>query len=315
MGSTSPLVAFAAGLLSFLSPCIIPLIPSYLTFIGGTTFQELSTGRYGRTRVIARTLLFVLGFTLVFTALGIAMSGIGSFFGRTSRIVSYAAGAVIVLFGLNIIFDFWKLLDTERRLHLERRPAGWFGSILVGMAFAAGWTPCVGPILASILFVAGTSGDVARGAFLLARLLARARPAVRRRGAVLRLLHAAGAAAEAVARRDPHRERAVPRGSRHPHHPRPAAGHERIRLPRRRFACRSGTPRDPRGPGSCSAPSSRFWRSYSCGVRCGGSSPRTGSRRYVPLSSSHLAVLSILTFLGVIDAAAGIAGWLMFQGL
>ena len=167
MGNTSPLVAFAAGLFSFLSPCIIPLIPSYLTFIGGTTFQELSTGRYGRARIIARTLLFVLGFTLVFIALGIAMSGIGTFFGRTSRIVSFVAGAVIVLFGLNIIFDFWKLLDTERRLHLQRRPAGFLGSILVGMAFAAGWTPCVGPILASILVVAGTSANVVRGAFLL----------------------------------------------------------------------------------------------------------------------------------------------------
>ena len=167
MNGTCPLVAFAAGLLSFLSPCIIPLIPSYLTFIGGTTFQELSSGSYGRGRVIARTLLFVLGFTLVFTALGIAMSGVGAFLGRTSRIVSYAAGGLIVLFGLNVIFDFWKLLDTERRLHLQRRPAGWIGSILVGMAFAAGWTPCVGPILASILFVAGTSASVVRGAFLL----------------------------------------------------------------------------------------------------------------------------------------------------
>jgi len=167
VNGTSPLVAFAAGLFSFLSPCILPLIPSYLTFIGGTSFQELSSGRYGRARLIARTLLFVFGFTLVFTALGIAMSGVGAFLGRTSRIVSYAAGGLIVLFGLNVIFDFWKLLDTERRLHLKRRPAGWIGSILVGMAFAAGWTPCVGPILASILFVAGTSASVVRGAFLL----------------------------------------------------------------------------------------------------------------------------------------------------
>jgi len=167
VGSTSPLIAFAAGLLSFLSPCIIPLIPSYLTFIGGTSFQELSTGSYGRGRVVARTLLFVLGFTLVFTALGILMSGVGSFLGRASRVVSYAAGGIIVLFGLNVILDFWKRLDTERRLHLRRRPAGWVGSVLMGMAFAAGWTPCVGPILASILFVAGTSGDVVRGTFLL----------------------------------------------------------------------------------------------------------------------------------------------------
>jgi cytochrome c-type biogenesis protein len=164
---TGPLVAFAAGLFSFLSPCIVPLIPSYLTFVGGTTFTELSSGSYRRTRVMGRTLLFVLGFTLVFTALGIAMSGVGTFLGGASRIVSYIAGGIVVLFGLNIVFDFWKLLDTERRLHLQRRPAGFLGSILVGMAFAAGWTPCVGPILASILVVAGTSANVVRGAFLL----------------------------------------------------------------------------------------------------------------------------------------------------
>jgi cytochrome c-type biogenesis protein len=167
MDGTGPLLAFTAGLLSFVSPCIIPLIPSYLTFIGGTSFAELSAGGPVRARLIARTLLFVLGFTLVFTALGIAMSGVGAFLGGASRVVSYIAGGVIVIFGLNIIFDFWKLLDVERRLHLERRPAGWLGSVLVGMAFAAGWTPCVGPILASILFVAGTSADVVRGAFLL----------------------------------------------------------------------------------------------------------------------------------------------------
>jgi cytochrome c-type biogenesis protein len=167
VNGTSPAVAFAAGLLSFLSPCIIPLIPSYLTFIGGTSFQELSAGRRLSVRLIARTLLFVLGFTLVFTALGVAMSGVGSLLSRLSRVVTIVAGGTIVLFGLNVIFDFWKLLDTERRLHLERRPAGWLGSVLVGMAFAAGWTPCVGPILASILFVAGASGSIVRGAFLL----------------------------------------------------------------------------------------------------------------------------------------------------
>ena len=167
MNGTSPFVALAAGLLSFLSPCIIPLIPSYLTFIGGTTFQELSAGDAGRLRVLGRTLLFVLGFTVVFVVLGIVMSGVGSFLGRASRVVSLVAGGVIVLFGLNVVFDFLKILDTERRFHLYRRPAGWVGSILVGMAFAAGWTPCVGPILASILFVAGSSGSVTRGALLL----------------------------------------------------------------------------------------------------------------------------------------------------
>jgi cytochrome c-type biogenesis protein len=314
VGNTSPLVAFAAGLLSFLSPCIIPLIPSYLTFIGGTTFQELSTGRYGRARVIARTLLFVLGFTLVFTALGIAMSGIGTFFGRTSRIVSYAAGAVIVLFGLNIIFDFWKLLDTERRLHLERRPAGWFGSILVGMAFAAGWTPCVGPILASILFVAGTSGDVARGAFLLlAYSLGLGLPFVAAGlffGFFMRQVQRLKPWLGAI---------------------RIASGLFLVALGiliilgrlqgmsalvfRAAVSLQEWNARDPRGPrllfGSLLAVLALvfLWSA----VR------RIVAVHRVPLVRAALvaalAVLSILTFLGVIDTAAGIAGWLMFQGL
>jgi cytochrome c-type biogenesis protein len=313
MGSTSPLVAFAAGLFSFLSPCIIPLIPSYLTFIGGTSFQELSTGRYGRTRVLARTLLFVLGFTLVFTALGIVMSGVGSFFGRTSRIVSYAAGAIIVLFGLNIIFDFWKLLDTERRLHLEHRPAGWFGSILVGMAFAAGWTPCVGPILASILFVAGTSGDVARGAFLLlAYSLGLGLPFI-----VAGLFF--GFFTRQVQRLKPWLG-AI----------RLASGLFLVALGiliilgrlqgMSAFVFRAATglqewsAGDPQGPrllfGSILAVLALafLWSAVRRIV---------AEHRIPPIRAAFviaLAILSILTFSGVIDAAAGIAGWLMFQG-
>ena len=314
MGSTSPLVAFAAGLLSFLSPCIIPLIPSYLTFIGGTSFQELSSGSYGRGRVIARTLLFVLGFTLVFTALGIIMSGVGSFLGRTSRVVSYAAGGVIVLFGLNVIFDFWKLLDTERRLHLQRRPSGWFGSIVVGMAFAAGWTPCVGPILASILFVAGTSGDVVRGAFLLlAYSLGLGLPFV-----------AAGLFFGFFMRQ-------VQRL-------RPWLGAIRIasglflvalgvliilgRLQglsafvfRTAASLQEWNARDPRGPrllfGSILALAAALL--LGSGVR------RMVAVRQVPVVRTVLfaafAALTALTFLGVIDTASIVAGWLTFQGL
>ncbi|MCX7028725.1 MAG: sulfite exporter TauE/SafE family protein [Spirochaetes bacterium] len=314
MGSTSPLIAFAAGLFSFLSPCIIPLIPSYLTFIGGTTFQELSSGQYGRARVIARTLLFVLGFTLVFTALGIAMSGVGTFFGRTTRIVSYAAGGVVVLFGLNIVFDFWKLLDTERRFHLARRPSGWVGSILVGMAFAAGWTPCVGPILASILFVAGTSADVVRGAFLLLayslglglpfvaaglffgffmRQVQRLKPwlgAIRiasglflvALGILIILGRLQGVSALAF------------RGA---------------------AALQEWNTDNPSGPrllfGSLLVVPSLalLWSTVRRTV---------ASRRLPPVRTvlfMTLAVLSILTFLGVIDTAAAVSGWLKFQGI
>ncbi len=170
MSGTGPLLAFAAGLLSFLSPCIIPLIPSWLTFVGGTSSSELASAGASpvRWRVLGRTAFFVLGFSIVFIALGVLASGVGSALGGASRVLSWVAGGIVVLFGLNIIFDVWKLLDREKRFHVQRRPMGWLGATLVGMAFAAGWTPCVGPILASILFVAGSSGDVARGAILLA---------------------------------------------------------------------------------------------------------------------------------------------------
>jgi cytochrome c-type biogenesis protein len=170
VNATGPLLAFAAGLLSFLSPCVIPLIPSWLTFVSGTSSAEMTAAGAGpiRWRVLGRTAFFVLGFTIVFVALGVAAGGLGSALSGSSRIVSWVAGGVIALFGLNIIFDFLKLLDREKRFHFASRPASWLGSVLVGMAFAAGWTPCVGPILASILFVAGSSGDVARGTALLA---------------------------------------------------------------------------------------------------------------------------------------------------
>ena len=162
-----PLLAFGAGVVSFLSPCIIPIIPSYMTFICGTSLQELGSAAAPRLKVIGRTAFFALGFSLVFMALGLFMSGIGTAIGRGSRIISIVAGALIIVFGLNLTFDFWKTLNRERRIHLQRPPRGFGGSLLVGMAFGAGWTPCVGPILASILLVAGTTTSMGRGAILL----------------------------------------------------------------------------------------------------------------------------------------------------
>lgn len=162
-----PLFAFGAGIVSFLSPCIVPIIPSYMTFICGTSLQEMDRAEAPRLKVIGRTAFFALGFSLVFVALGLFMSGIGSAIGRGSRIISYLSGALIIAFGLNLIFDFWKTLNRERRIHLSRSPRGFGGAVMVGMAFGAGWTPCVGPILASILLVAGTASSLGRGALLL----------------------------------------------------------------------------------------------------------------------------------------------------
>jgi cytochrome c-type biogenesis protein len=160
-------MAFAGGLVSFLSPCILPVIPSYLSFIGGVAYGDTVSRQPSRRAVFTKTVFFVAGFSGVFVALGILFSGAGLLFAGAQTLVNRISGVVVVFFGLNILFDFWKVLDIERRFHLRQKPRGVLGSFLLGLAFGAGWTPCVGPILASILFLAGTSGTVARGAALL----------------------------------------------------------------------------------------------------------------------------------------------------
>jgi cytochrome c-type biogenesis protein len=162
-------LSFAAGILAFLSPCIVPLVPSYISFIGGTTVGELREGSSARGAILLRTILFVFGFSVVFVALGVLFSSSGMLFSRAGTIVNIVAGVVVIILGLNIIFDFWKILNIERKVHLDGRPAGHVGAVLVGMAFGAGWTPCIGPILAGILILAGTSGSVGAGvAYLIA---------------------------------------------------------------------------------------------------------------------------------------------------
>jgi cytochrome c-type biogenesis protein len=161
-------IAFAAGLLSFLSPCILPIIPSFLSFLGGVSHGDLIGQRASRKAVFFQTLFFVAGFSTVFVALGAVFSSAGLMLAGAQTLVYRVAGIVVVIFGLNIVFDFWKALNIERRFHLNKRPRGLLGSALIGLAFGAGWTPCVGPILASILFLAGTSGTMTRGIALLA---------------------------------------------------------------------------------------------------------------------------------------------------
>jgi len=128
----------------------------------------LREGENQRWQIVLRTLLFVTGFSIVFVALGVVFSGSGMLFSNTGIVVNIVAGAIVVVLGLNIIFDFWKILNVERRIQLRSRPAGHVGAILIGMAFGAGWTPCIGPILAGILFLAGTSGSVGTGVAYLA---------------------------------------------------------------------------------------------------------------------------------------------------
>jgi cytochrome c-type biogenesis protein len=165
-------LAFAAGVLAFLSPCVLPLIPSYRSFIGGASLGAPAEGgasaaRRSRLGAFYQTLAFVAGFSLVFAALGAVFSAALGALGRASQIVNVVSGLIVVALGANFLLDFWKVLDIERRAHLKRRPAGLGGAALAGMAFGAGWAPCVGPILSSILLLAGTGESVARGLGLL----------------------------------------------------------------------------------------------------------------------------------------------------
>ena len=168
-------IALTAGLLSFFSPCVLPLIPSYLTYITGLSFgqlQEAHPSAKVRLTVLSHTLVFILGFSLVFVALG-AIAGIASskfqIHLREGLIwVERIGGLLIILFGIHMtgLFHFGILLG-EKRVHLQRKPSGFIGTFIVGVAFAAGWTPCIGPILASILMVAASTGEVGRGVGLL----------------------------------------------------------------------------------------------------------------------------------------------------
>ncbi len=165
--------AFVAGLLSFLSPCVLPLVPPYLCFLAGVSIGEL-TGSDGRLtsqqnrRIVVMAAMFVAGFTTVFVALGATASAIGSWITAYFDILAIVAGALILLMGLH--FLGWlriPLLYREARFQASSRPAGLLGAYLIGLAFAFGWTPCVGPVLATVLMVAGAEGTAVRGAALL----------------------------------------------------------------------------------------------------------------------------------------------------
>lgn len=163
--------AFVAGLVSFVSPCVLPIVPPYLAFLTGLTMDELTSedrdGAAAR-RVALSALAFVLGFSTVFVLLGASASVLGGLLTRYLDTLSIVAGIVILLFGLHFLGVFRVgLLYREARVQVRRKPPGLVGSYVVGLAFAFGWTPCVGPVLAAILFVAGAEQTAARGALLL----------------------------------------------------------------------------------------------------------------------------------------------------
>jgi cytochrome c-type biogenesis protein len=162
----SAVLAFGAGLLSFLSPCVLPLIPSYLSLLGGTASG--SGGGSAKPRLIAVTVSFILGFSAVFVALSLLFSAGFALMGGAAQYITLASGSIVILLGLNTLFDFLKILNYEKRFHTTKRPGGMAGGFLAGMAFGAGWTPCVGPILTGILLLAGQSGTAALAALYLA---------------------------------------------------------------------------------------------------------------------------------------------------
>jgi cytochrome c-type biogenesis protein len=158
-------ISFAAGLLSFLSPCVLPLIPSYITFVTGLSLEDV-----GRARRIAlvHSLLFVTGFTLIFLALGATASGVGRLLGYNREWVSRVGGVIVILLGLYLMGALnFSWFARERRLHVADKPLGYLGTVFVGMAFAAGWTPCIGPILGAVLTYTASSADLNKGLVLL----------------------------------------------------------------------------------------------------------------------------------------------------
>ena len=170
MTDVTLLAAFGAGFLSFISPCVLPLIPGYISYISGMSLDDMRKADAGaRRRLIIATLFFILGFSIVFMAMGASASAIGALLREHLRIVQKIAGAVIVIFGLHLLGVFRiGFLDRDTRVQTSRKPATPLGALVVGTAFAFGWTPCIGPILGGILTIAGSKSTIGEGVLLLA---------------------------------------------------------------------------------------------------------------------------------------------------
>jgi cytochrome c-type biogenesis protein len=169
-GLPLPLAAFVAGILSFLSPCVLPLVPGYVSLISGATVEDLQAGdRRMLGTVMLHSLTFILGFSVVFIALGAVATGIGQFANQYHNLLAKAAGIVVIVFGLHLTGLLKiKALYADKRLHDVKGGSSALGSFAVGFAFAFGWTPCIGPILATILVFAGAQETVFKGLLLLA---------------------------------------------------------------------------------------------------------------------------------------------------
>jgi cytochrome c-type biogenesis protein len=176
MENVTLFTALLAGVLSFVSPCVLPIVPGYISFVSGASLQELKNEleldmarkRELFWRVAGNSIFFVLGFSVVFVALGASATYVGQWFAANRVILARIAGAIIIVLGLHTMgLTPIKWLNYEKRIHAETKPVGIFGSFLIGLAFAFGWSPCIGPILAGVLVLAAQQDTVGKGVVLL----------------------------------------------------------------------------------------------------------------------------------------------------
>jgi cytochrome c-type biogenesis protein len=171
MDNVPVLYAFAAGLVSFLSPCVLPLVPGYLSIISGSSLEQLKAQEKDSSlfrTVVMNSIMFIIGFSITFILLGATASWLGKLLLAHRDLFSKLAGLVLIVFGIHLT-GLVKIntLYRDKRFHNVQKPRGLFGALVLGLAFAFGWTPCIGPILASILAIATTEGTVTQGMFLL----------------------------------------------------------------------------------------------------------------------------------------------------
>ncbi len=172
MQNVGILTAFVFGLLSFVSPCVLPIVPGYISFISGVSLDEMKGVEQNKSAlrsIILNSLFFICGFTMVFILLGATATTLGKTFNEYYSTISKIAGVLIIVFGLHMMGLFKiNFLNYEQRFHVQQKKLGMFGSFLVGTAFAFGWTPCIGPVLAAILVIASQQDTVYKGIALLA---------------------------------------------------------------------------------------------------------------------------------------------------
>jgi cytochrome c-type biogenesis protein len=169
MPEVSLFLAFGVGVVSFFSPCILPLLPAYLSFITGATVEEVLADQPRRRSVLPKVILFCLGFSVVFVLMGATASALGQAVFRYQRVIQWVGGGLVILFGLHLLGILnVRILQMEKRIHIDNRPAHGLAAFVIGITFAAGWTPCIGPALAAILTMAGTRETLGQGVMLLA---------------------------------------------------------------------------------------------------------------------------------------------------